>query len=175
VTTNEKSPTVGVPGSDLGWTLGIILRRWHEKVEQAVAGLPHGTRGFQILSLIGHNPPPTQSGLAKHLNIDKTVMPYIIDSLEQAGVLKRRVDSQDRRVNRIVITARGESTLADLEQKVRAAEDEVFQDVSPAIRAAFTDQAERLAVSIHTTQPNVDPCIAVMDVLADAPVGSAAR
>ncbi|MFI7609580.1 MarR family winged helix-turn-helix transcriptional regulator [Micromonospora sp. NPDC049366] len=165
------APTVGIPGSDLGWTLGVILRRWHEQVGQAVEGLPHGPRGYQILSVVGHNSPPTQSGLAKHLNIDRTVMPYIIDALERASLIERRPDPSDRRVRRIVITPFGSETLTRLEEKVRAAEDSVFQGVAPEVRAVFVDQAMRLAVSIHTNQPDVDPCIAVRDVLADPTLG----
>jgi len=165
--------TVGVPGSDLGWVLGVILRRWHEQVERAVEDLPHGARGFQILSIVGHNPPPTQSGLAKHLNIDTTVMPYIIDALEAAGLLERRTDERDRRVRRIVITPRGRSVLADLEDRVRAAEDELFKDVPADARAAFQAQALRLAMSIHASDPSIDPCIAVMDVVAQGPARSA--
>jgi DNA-binding MarR family transcriptional regulator len=110
--------------------------------------------------------------LANHLNIDKTVMPYIIDSLEEAGMLVRRVDANDRRVKRIVITSHGASTLSELEAKVLVAEDEVFQDVPPALRAAFTDHAARLAVTIHKAQPGTDACAAVLDVLTDTGIAA---
>jgi DNA-binding MarR family transcriptional regulator len=158
---------VGVPGSDLGWYLGVILRSWHEQVEQAVADVPHGIRGYQILSVVGHNGPPTQSGLAKHLQIDKTVMPYVIDSLEEAGLVERRTDPTDRRVRRIVITERGRAALDELEAKVRAAEDAVFADVPALTRQTFVDHAAHVAVTIHGAKPNLDPCIAVLDALTD--------
>ncbi|MFG1997409.1 MarR family winged helix-turn-helix transcriptional regulator [Actinoplanes sp. NPDC048988] len=161
------SPTVGIPGSDLGWYLGVILRGWHERVEQAVEGVPHGTRGYQILSVVGHNDPPTQSGLAKHLQIDKTVMPYVIDALEGAGLVERRADPSDRRVRRIAITPQGAAKLTELEARVRAAEDGVFEGVPTALRRMFVDNAARLAVSLHNENPALDPCVAVMDSLAD--------
>jgi MarR family transcriptional regulator for hemolysin len=164
---DRDSPTVGIPGSDLGWYLGVILRSWHERVEEAVAGVPHGTRGYQILSVVGHNAPPTQSGLAKHLQIDKTVMPYVIDALQGAGLVERRPDPADRRVRRIALTPRGAATLAELETKVRAAEDAVFEGVPTGLRRMFVDNAARLAVSLHNEHPALDPCGAVMDVLAD--------
>jgi DNA-binding MarR family transcriptional regulator len=171
----RSAPTTGVPGSDLGWYLGVILRGWHEKVEQAVAGVPHGTRGYQILSIAGHNPPPTQSGLARHLQIDKTVMPYVIDALEDARLVERRTDAKDRRVRRIVITPHGEKTLAELEAKVRAAEDALFAGVPARVRQAFVDHAAQLAVSIHSAHPHLDPCIAVRDALGDSEQGAAKR
>ena len=170
-----SAPTVGIPGSDLGWVLGVILRRWQEEVDEAVRGLPHGTRGYQILSVVGHNSPPTQSGLAKHLHIDKTVMPYVIDALVDAGLVERQADRSDRRVRRIVITAQGARTLAALEKKEHAAESSVFKDVPPEMRASFTAQASRLASSIHTAQPSLDPCIAVQHVLDDPSLRPAMR
>ncbi|MBO3094398.1 MarR family winged helix-turn-helix transcriptional regulator [Cellulomonas dongxiuzhuiae] len=169
------APVVGVLGSDLGWYLAVILRRWTEQVEQAAADVPHGTRGYQILSVVGHNSPPTQSGLAKHLRIDKTVMPYVIDALEGAGLVERRVDPSDRRVRRIALTPRGEDVLVGLEAKVAAAEDEVFAGTSPDARREFLDLAARLAVTIHGAQPSLDPCLAVAGVLADPGLEAGAR
>ncbi len=164
--TADDSELAGPVPTDLGWSLGVILRRWHDQVDLAVAGLPHGTRGFQILSVISQGEPPTQSGLAKHLSIDTTVMPYIIDSLEVAGLLKRRVDARDRRVKRIVITAKGSDVHAELEVKVREAEHEVFRSAPADLRAGFAERAERLALAIQTPTANEDACSVVIDALA---------
>ncbi|MBO0926767.1 winged helix-turn-helix transcriptional regulator [Cellulomonas sp. zg-ZUI199] len=163
------------PGADLGWCLGVILRRWTELVEEAVAGVPHGTRGYQILSVVGHHEPPTQSGLAKHLRIDKTVMPYVIDALEQAGLVERRMDPTDRRVRRIALTPHGRATLADLEGKVRAAEDAVFDGVPDDARREFTQRAGELAATVHGAQPALDPCLAVRDALTDPSLAAGSR
>jgi len=164
-----------MPGADLGWCLGVVLRRWTELVEEASAGVPHGTRGYQILSVVGHNDPPTQSGLAKHLRIDKTVMPYVIDALEQAGLVERRMDPTDRRVRRIALTPHGEATLADLEAKVAAAEDAVFDGVPDDARREFTQRAAELAATVHGAQPALDPCLAARDALTDPALGAGSR
>jgi len=153
----------------------VILRTWHEQVEQAVADVPHGIRGYQILSVVGHNNPPTQSGLAKHLQIDKTVMPYVVDALEKADLVERRTDPKDRRVRRIVITEHGRKVLSALEAKVRAAEDAVFAGVPPLTRQTFVDHAAHLAVTIHGAKPNLDPCIAVLDALSDPALAARQR
>lgn len=160
------TPPAEIPGADLGWVLGVILRNWHEHVAEAVKDLPHGMRGYQILSVVGHNQPPTQSGLARHLGIDRTVMPYIIDALVDGGLIERRVDPADRRVRRIVITDLGRTTLTRVERDVRTAEDAVFSGMDAAARDAFLQHAGDLAVSIHSAKPYLDPCLAVLDVLA---------
>lgn len=163
---DASTATPEIPGSDLGWVLGVILRSWHEQVESVVKELPNGLRGFQILSVVGHNSPPTQSGLARHLSIDRTVMPYVIDSLVNAGLVRREVDAADRRVRRIVITEQGADTLARLEREVHAAEDAVFGGVPESVRKRFERDAGQLAISIHSARPYLDPCLAVIDVLA---------
>lgn len=161
----------GIPGADLGWSLGVVLRGWHEHVEAAVDGLPHGLRGYQILSVISRVDPPTQVSLARHLNIDKTVMPYVIDALAAENLLERRVDPSDRRLRRIAITDHGTSVLRRLQEKVATAEDHVFHDLSAQERQAIVGLIERLAVSIHSDRPYIDPCMAVVDVLAEQPTG----
>ncbi len=171
---DEVTDPQAAPGADLGWCLGVILRRWTELVEEA-ADVPHGTRGYQILSVVGHNDPPTQSGLAKHLRIDKTVMPYVIDALEEAGLVERRMDPTDRRVRRIALTPQGEATLAELETKVRAAEAAVFEGVPDDARRDFTARASELAAVVHGAQPSVDPCMAARDALVDMTLAPGTR
>jgi DNA-binding MarR family transcriptional regulator len=161
----DPDTPAGVTAPDLGWSLSVILRKWHEGVELALEQLPHGTRGFEILSVISQGEPPTQTDLAKHLNIDKTVMPYVLDSLESAGLLERRVDAKDRRAKRIVITPGGTSVLRELQTAVREAEQTALGSVAPEVREAFIDQAERLALAINAAPP-MNACSDAIDGLA---------
>ncbi len=163
----------GIPGADLGWNLGVVLRGWHEQVEAAVEGLPHGLRGYQILSVISRVDPPTQVSLARHLNIDKTVMPYVIDALSEENLVERQIDPSDRRLRRIAITDHGRTVLAGLQDRVADAENEVFRGLSTAERETIVGLVERLAVSIHSSRPYIDPCMAVIGVLAEEPSGRA--
>ena len=110
----------------LGWSIGVLFRSWQEGAAQALAGLPHGARGFQILATVAHDEPPTQASLAAHLGIDRTVLTYVLDDLVEAGVLERTVDPADRRVRRLAATASGRELLAELEQRVADAERELW-------------------------------------------------
>jgi len=165
-TVTGPTPAAGIPGADLGWVLGVILRDWHEHVAVAVADLPHGMRGYQILSVVANSAAPTQSALARHLSIDRTVMPYIVDALVEKGLVERQVDPADRRARRIVITDAGRTTLQRAHDEVRTAEDAVYAGMDDATREEFLRLAENLAVSIHSAKPYLDPCLAVIDVLS---------
>ncbi|RYY49207.1 MAG: hypothetical protein EON53_04730, partial [Actinomycetales bacterium] len=59
---------------DLGQALGAVLRRYLDAAHDAVAELPGGPRGFQVLSLAGQGECSNQATLAASLGIDRTVM-----------------------------------------------------------------------------------------------------
>jgi DNA-binding MarR family transcriptional regulator len=153
------------PGTNLGWSLGMVLRRWHEYVEEALKDLPQGSRGYHILAVVVHNDMPTQVALAARLAIDRSVLTYLIDDLEAAGLIERRLDPRDRRARRIVATERGRQVLTDAERRVAHAEDRVLAGLAEDQRAAFRDAADRAAEAIHAAAPGTDPCLAVQEVL----------
>ncbi|MFC0530435.1 MarR family winged helix-turn-helix transcriptional regulator [Phytohabitans kaempferiae] len=154
-------------GSNFGWSLGMVLRRWHEYVEEALKDLPHGSRGYHILAVVVHEEVPTQGALASRLVIDRSVLTYVIDDLEGAGLIERRLDPRDRRARRIVATERGRQVLAEAERRVAHAEDHVLGGLPEQQRAAFRDAAERAAEAIQEVAPGTDPCAAVTSVLAE--------
>jgi MarR family transcriptional regulator, transcriptional regulator for hemolysin len=68
-----RTSPAGPPG-DLGWHLGMVLRGYQSRFEDAVDGIPAGIRGYQILSTVVHRDPPNQQALGAHLAIDRTVL-----------------------------------------------------------------------------------------------------
>ncbi|MFI6069913.1 MarR family winged helix-turn-helix transcriptional regulator [Micromonospora sp. NPDC051227] len=152
-------------GSNFGWSLGLVLRRWHEYVEEALKDLPHGSRGYHILAVVVHEEVPTQAALATRLVIDRSVLTYVIDDLETAGLIERQLDPRDRRARRIVATERGRQALAEAERRVAHAEDHVLGGLPEKQRGIFRDFAERAAKAIHAAAPETDPCAAVASVL----------
>ncbi|MET7863024.1 MarR family winged helix-turn-helix transcriptional regulator [Micromonospora taraxaci] len=155
-------------GSTFGWSLGVVLRRWHEYVEEMLNDLPHGSRGYHILAVVVHEDVPTQGALATRLAIDRSVLTYVIDDLENAGLIERKLDPQDRRARRVVATDRGRAALAEAERRVAHAEDHVLGGLPEDQRDAFRDFAARAAEAIHAAAPATDPCVAVRSVLPPA-------
>ncbi|MEV1156794.1 MarR family winged helix-turn-helix transcriptional regulator [Micromonospora chokoriensis] len=152
-------------GSTFGWSLGVVLRRWHEYVEGMLNDLPHGSRGYHILAVVVHEDVPTQGALATRLAIDRSVLTYVIDDLENAGLIERKLDPQDRRARRVVATDHGRAALAEAERRVAHAEDHVLGGLPEEQRDAFRDFAARAAEAIHAAAPATDPCVAVRSVL----------
>jgi DNA-binding MarR family transcriptional regulator len=153
----------------LGWSIGVLFRSWQDGATRALAGLPHGARGFQILATVAHDEPPTQASLAAHLGIDRTVLTYVLDDLVEHGVLERTVDPTDRRVRRLAATASGRELLAELEQRVADAERDLLAGLSPGEQQQLRTSLYRAASRIHGAEPGHDACSAVADVLTTRP------
>lgn len=145
----------GTPDGDLGWQLGTLLARWRAAVEQALADVPSGARGWHVLAAVVDGPPPTQVALAGRLGIDRTVMTYLVDRLVGCGLVERRPDPADRRVRRIAATDAGRAAHADLAARIAAAEDAVLADLDPGDRSTLR---RLLANATGAPAPGEDVC-----------------
>ncbi|GAA3520269.1 MarR family transcriptional regulator [Aeromicrobium panaciterrae] len=111
--------------ADFGRALGSLLRNYLETARTAVEGLPGGARGYQVMSIAAADACSNQAAVAEQLGIDRTVMTYLVDDLEKAGLAERRPDPADRRARQVVLTAKGKkahgaaaSRIADVERTV---------------------------------------------------------
>lgn len=161
--TTTHTPLRGAT-EDLGWHLGVLLRAYHVSVEPTLDELPHGIRGYQVLSAVAVGDQQSQLALAAHLGIDRTVMTYLIDDLVGAGLVERKPHPTDRRARQIVTTTRGAATLATLQRRVREAEDTLFASLAPPDRLTVRELLRRVACDLKDVDAG-DPCSVVRDTL----------
>ncbi|MFD1505615.1 winged helix-turn-helix transcriptional regulator [Georgenia yuyongxinii] len=153
--------------ADLGWSLGVLLRAYKDGVSAAVGACPHGHRGYQVLTTVVHGDQPSQLALAAYLGIDRTVMTYLIDDLVAAGLVERQLNPADRRQRKIVATGTGARTLADLERRVREAEDVTLAALEPPERDSFRALLRKVACDLRGVGGG-DACAVVGEALAAA-------
>ncbi|MCW2906849.1 MAG: transcriptional regulator, MarR family [Actinomycetia bacterium] len=149
---------------DLGWAVGTVLRAYAKAAHAALEGLPGGPRGFQVLAAAAEDAHGSQLALAHRLGVDRTVMTYLLDDLEKAGLIERRPDPADRRARRIVVTAGGQDKLAGLNERLRAAEEQVLSGLDEADQQAFRTLVRRLAMSVSSADPLRGACEAATEV-----------
>lgn len=162
----------GALSDDLGWGLGVVFRSYAKAANSAFAGLPGGPRGYQVLAAASRGEPGSQLELAHHLGVDRTVMTYLLDDLEGAGLIERRPDPADRRARRIVVTAPGRERLADLGRRLRAAEEHVLAGLATDDdRRAFRALLRQLAT--HADAQDPAPACSIAGPAAAAGLGGA--
>lgn len=160
--------------SDLGWALGVLLRGYAKGAEAVIAGVPGGPRGYQVLTSAVDGTASTQLALANKLGIDRTVMTYLLDDLEEAGLIERQPDPADRRARRLVATEAGRDRLCDLQRHLRHVEDRVLGVLPEPERAQFRAMLRRVAVGLDEGDPLRDACTAI-EALNAQPVTRAQR
>ena len=154
---------------DLGWGLGTVFRAYVKAAHDAVADLPGGPRGYQVLSAAAQGAVGSQLALAQHLGVDRTVMTYLLDDLEAARLIERRPDPADRRARRIVATQLGTELLATLNDRLRAAEAHLLAPLNPDARETFRAQVRLLAIRADALDPLDSPRGRAQEVGAELP------
>src|ERR1700720_1283354 len=152
------APSCDAPlAGDLGWGLGVVLRAYATAAHTAVAYLPGGPRGYQILSAAAQGTVSSQLALSQHLGVDRTVMTYLLDDLEAARLIERRPDPTDRRARRVVATQLGTELLATLNDRLRAAEAHLLAPLDREARETFRAQVRLLATRADALDPLDSP------------------
>jgi DNA-binding MarR family transcriptional regulator len=146
---------------DLGWSLGAVLRSYLSAASGAVVDVPGRGRGYLVLDTAGRGEPKSQSALAQFLGVDRTVMTYLIDGLERAGLVERRPDPVDRRARRVVITENGRALLAEVRERLRQVEDEVLAALDESDRSTLRTLLHRVASAVAPE----DKCLVVKTIL----------
>jgi DNA-binding MarR family transcriptional regulator len=155
---HERSLAAASVEDDLGWALGVVFKRYARAASAALAGVPGGPRGYQVLATAVREGPKRQLDLAQQLDIDRTVMTYLLDDLEQAGLVERKPDPADRRARLIVPTAVGLSELEGLENGLASAELDVLGGLEESERLMFRTLLQRVAVNADSVEHLKNAC-----------------
>ena len=132
--------------ADLGWALGQVTRAHMRASQEVLAGLPGGPRGYRVLAGVDEGTASTQLALARKLGVDRTVMTYLLDELEGAGLVERTPDPTDRRARRVLLTDAGRERLCELERRLGDVEEQVLARLEPEERVVLRTLLQRLAV-----------------------------
>ncbi len=141
----DSAPALAGLEESLSWLLAGSFRAHLAAMREALGDLPHGPRGYEALYGAAHGSARNQAELAKQLGVDRTVMVYLVDDLERAGLVERVPDPCDRRSKLIRVTEAGHARLATLSARTATAEAEVLAELSPAEQELLRSMLRRVA------------------------------
>lgn len=150
--------------ADFGWSLGALLRGYLKLSAEALGDLPGGPRGFQVLSIAGSNSCDNQAQIADSTGLDRTVLTYLIDDLEKAGLVTRTPDPHDRRSRRVTLTDAGSDRLANLTTRMNQVEDRLLAGLPGDDAAALRQIVARAA---HALDVEADQVCQTIDEVRD--------
>ena len=125
--------------SDLDWGLlsnsvgpRVRLLRNNLNARSIAASEPFGlpTGSLTIMSLIAQNPGSSQKELADKAGITGPGLVSLVDDLERQELVRRDRSTTDRRRNMLVLTDKGEKTVADMFKVVTQIEAPIREELS---------------------------------------------
>ena len=109
-----------------------VARRFDELMRPA--GLTSGQ--FSLLMCLNRPEPPTMRAVAELLAMDRTTLTANLKPLKRRGLVRIKVDQDDRRSRRLVLTAKGRAALVD----ALPAWQEGHAAIAPALAGRKTDR-----------------------------------
>ena len=120
VRTRKRSSALAEPEVDmssLSGHVGFLLRVAQQNVfaefHQRFAPLGITPARYSVLALLDNNPGARQAAIADALHIKQPNFTVLIDAMEGDGLVRRQVDTDNRRANRLTLTARGTALFKD--------------------------------------------------------------
>lgn len=128
----------------------LLRRRFDEGAEQSALGLTRN-QSF-VLVYIAEDQGLSQARLAQLLQIEPIALVRLIDRLEEAGLVERRLDPRDRRVWRLYLTPSAAPVLERIRDLNHAVGTEAMMDLSEPQQSVLIDLLRHLKSSL--SQPD---------------------
>lgn len=123
--------------SHIGYLLADNSRLARRAFDERVRA--DGVTGPQarLLLLLQRTPGENQGYYADQLDVEPITLCRMVDRLEEAGLVERRPDPNDRRARRLHLTDKSRQKLAHLRERLEGLVDEILVGLSPAEREEF--------------------------------------
>ena len=140
---------------DLENSIGFVLYRTAMAFRKALdselrrkTGVTFGQ--WKILALLSREDGLTQKEIADRCEVEGPTLIPIIDKMEKEGFVTRKVDREDRRINRIFLTTKADATwnsLVDCSLQVRKSS---IRDISEEQVKIMRDVLEKISQNLMT-------------------------
>ena len=129
---------------EVAWELGETSRLMRRLFNRRASALGVTSAQWRVMFWLGRQPGSKQVELAEKLDVEPITAGRTIDRLEEAGLVERRPDPEDRRVWRLYLTERAEPMVERLRIVAEVVLAEVFVGVAQTEIAALRGTLARL-------------------------------
>ena len=117
---------------NIAFGFGDISRLLRKRFDAAARGIGLTGAQWRVLIAVSKNPGMNQGQLAERLEVEPITVCRMIDRMEQAGLVERRADPQDRRARLLYPAANAADLIVRLEELGRELMDTLTCDLDEA-------------------------------------------
>ena len=118
----------------LGFVLADVARLMRRRFDQRARTLGFTRAQWQVLIALSRNEGIHQAGLADYLDVENITLCRMVDRLEEAELVERRPDPNDRRVRRLYLTPTAVDAIGRMQTVGNEVQEEALAGLSPEAR-----------------------------------------
>src|SRR5215208_1920432 len=154
-----EPPEAGTPPRSVGFLISQLGFLSSKRFMEALAPAGIDPREFLLMRFVAASEGRSQQALAEQLAIPPSRMVALVDRLEEAGLLERRPDAEDRRVRGLHLTGRGRGILERAGKIAIDYETQLCAGINREERELLIDLLQKLQEG-QTVLPGVHPGMA---------------
>jgi DNA-binding MarR family transcriptional regulator len=151
-----EEPEVGRAPRSVGFLISQLGFLSSKRFIEALEPLGIGPRELMLMRFVAASESLSQQALAERLSVPASRMVALIDNLEDAGLVERRPDPDDRRVRWLHLTRKGRGVLDRGSKIAIDYETELCAGINREEREQLIDLLQRLQLGQHD-RPGVHP------------------
>ena len=141
---SEPRARLGHLSADISFVTRILRSRILECNEAFFAEHKVAAGEVAVLNLIAINPGLTQKDLAKIVVLRKSALTKLVNELEHTGLIERRKEGADKRLNALYLTAEGSERVTRMRPDMTRLQEDLLAPLSPGERAMLFELLWRL-------------------------------
>jgi MarR family transcriptional regulator for hemolysin len=154
-------PALSGPEDTFGFVLHDVARLLRKRFDQRARALGLTRAQWQVLAHLSRNEGINQSGLADILEIENITLGRLVDRLEKAGWVERRLCGNDRRVRLLHLTEKAKPILGHMRALGEATRNDALSGLS-------SDEQATLLAMLRRVRANLSERAAAPEIRADA-------
>jgi DNA-binding MarR family transcriptional regulator len=166
--TSSSSPEP-VLGSLVRDVARLMRRRFELRAREA--SLPLSRSQCSVLFRVARDEGMTQATLAQILDMEPISLVRLIDRLELAGLIERRLNPRDRRVRMLYLTPAAQPVLEQIHRLAALVQEEACSDLPPERRETLMADLHRLKANLSARKCAEKEQIAAPDLILSAELG----
>jgi MarR family transcriptional regulator for hemolysin len=144
----SHDPTVPGPDEGFGFIVHDVARLLRKRFDQRARTLGLTRAQWQVLAHLSRNEGIHQTGLADILEIENITLGRLIDRLEEAGWVERRLSPADRRVRLLHLTDKARPVSARMRALGKETREEALTGLSPDQQAELFNMLRHVRANL---------------------------